>query len=123
MTLHRAFDVCRDPKEALEQAVSLGMNTILTSGQQNSAVKGAELRRTAAPGGGTHPYSGGRRYHADAIRELYPKTGVTAYHMSGKIELASPMQYRKENVNMGLPSLSEYIYRTGYTSRTDVKKP
>ena len=50
---------------------------------------------------------------ADAIRELYPKTGVTAYHMSGKIELASPMQYRKENVNMGLPSLSEYtLYRT-----------
>ena len=43
VTLHRAFDVCRDPKEALEQAVSLGMNTILTSGQQNSAVKGAEL--------------------------------------------------------------------------------
>ena len=41
VTLHRAFDVCRDPKEALEQAVSLGMNTILTSGQQNSAVKGA----------------------------------------------------------------------------------
>ena len=29
VTLHRAFDVCRDPKEALEQAVSLGMNTIL----------------------------------------------------------------------------------------------
>lgn len=38
---------------------------------------------------------------------------MTAYHMSGKIELASPMQYRKENVNMGLPSLSEYtLYRT-----------
>ena len=29
VTLHRAFDVCRDPKEALEQAVSLGMNLSL----------------------------------------------------------------------------------------------
>ena len=114
VTLHRAFDVCRDPKEALEQAVSLGMNTILTSGQQNSAVKGAELlaelQRKAA---GRIRIQAGGGICADAIRELYPKTGVTAYHMSGKIELASPMQYRKENVNMGLPSLSEYtLYRT-----------
>ena len=114
VTLHRAFDVCRDPKEALEQAVSLGMNTILTSGQQNSAVKGAELlaelQRQAA---GRIRIQAGGGICADAIRELYPKTGVTAYHMSGKIELASPMQYRKENVNMGLPSLSEYtLYRT-----------
>ena len=33
-TLHRAFDMCRDPFEALEQAVSLGMRTILTSGEK-----------------------------------------------------------------------------------------
>lgn len=33
--------------------------------------------------------------------------------MSGKTELDSKMEYRKEGVNMGLPSLSEYtIYRT-----------
>lgn len=79
VTLHRAFDVCRDPKEALEQAVSLGMNTILTSGQQNSAVKGAELlaelQRQAA---GRIRIQAGGGICADAIRELYPKTGVTA---------------------------------------------
>ena len=33
VTLHRAFDVCRDPYEALEQCVTLGIDTILTSGQ------------------------------------------------------------------------------------------
>ena len=32
ITLHRAFDVCRDPFEALETAKELGVNTILTSG-------------------------------------------------------------------------------------------
>ena len=101
---------------AMEQLMEAadGMNTILTSGQQNSAVKGAELlaelQRQAA---GRIRIQAGGGICADAIRELYPKTGVTAYHMSGKIELASPMQYRKENVNMGLPSLSEYtLYRT-----------
>lgn len=39
VTLHRAFDVCKDPKAALKQATELGIQTILTSGQQNSALK------------------------------------------------------------------------------------
>ena len=43
VTLHRAFDVCKDPKAALKQATELGIQTILTSGQQNSALKGAPL--------------------------------------------------------------------------------
>ena len=33
VTLHRAFDMTRDPFAALEAAVSLGCRTILTSGQ------------------------------------------------------------------------------------------
>ena len=43
VTLHRAFDVCRDPMEALEQVISLGFNTILTSGQKNNCVDGSPL--------------------------------------------------------------------------------
>ena len=52
ITLHRAFDVCRDPYEALEQCASLGIDTILTSGQKSSAWEGrgllAELAEQAA---------------------------------------------------------------------------
>ena len=43
VTLHRAFDVCADPIEAMEQAISLGIDTILTSGQKNTCLQGAEL--------------------------------------------------------------------------------
>lgn len=47
------------------------------------------------------------------IRQLYPLTGLNAYHMSGKKTLDSEMKFRKEGVNMGLPILSEYeIWRT-----------
>jgi hypothetical protein len=35
-------------------------------------------------------------------------TGGTNYHMSGKKVTDSKMLYRREEVNMGLPSLSEY---------------
>ena len=40
VTLHRAFDVCVDPIETMEQAISLGINTILTSGQRNVCLQG-----------------------------------------------------------------------------------
>lgn len=43
VTVHRAFDMCRDPSEALEALVELGVDRILTSGQQASAVEGAAL--------------------------------------------------------------------------------
>ena len=54
------------------------------------------------------------------IAPIYEKTGITDYHMTGKVLLDSEMKYRKEGVSMGLPSLSEYeIFRT---SEAEVKK-
>ena len=43
VTLHRAFDMTRDPFRALEDAVSLGCRTILSSGQAANAALGAPL--------------------------------------------------------------------------------
>ena len=45
VTLHRAFDVCKDPFAALEAAKALNLSTILTSGQAASAPAGASLLR------------------------------------------------------------------------------
>ena len=43
VTLHRAFDMCRDAYEALDQAAALGIRTILTSGQKENSWAGREL--------------------------------------------------------------------------------
>ena len=43
VTFHRAFDVCRNPLEAIAQIAQLGCNRILTSGQQPSAEKGIPM--------------------------------------------------------------------------------
>lgn len=40
---HRAFDVTTDPFEALEQLIDLGFRRVMTSGQEETALKGARL--------------------------------------------------------------------------------
>lgn len=42
-TFHRAFDWVKDPHEAVEQLSAIGVNTLLTSGQEPTAEKGLEL--------------------------------------------------------------------------------
>lgn len=42
VTFHRAFDVTRDPFEALEQLIDLGVDRILTSGQENTVLEGMD---------------------------------------------------------------------------------
>ena len=44
VTFHRAFDMTRDPVEALEDLISIGgIERILTSGQESSVLEGLPL--------------------------------------------------------------------------------
>lgn len=114
VTLHRAFDLCADPYEAMEQAIALGFRTILTSGQKSSGKDGLGLLKALVEKSrGRIDIQIGAGVGPENIKELFEVTHAPAYHMSGKIVLDSRMQYRKEGVNMGLPSISEYdIWRT-----------
>ena len=114
VTLHRAFDVCRDPFAALEQAKDLGVDIVLTSGQKNSCLEGKEMiRQLVRMEEGRITIQAGGGVNADVIRVLQPYTGVHAFHMSGKVSLESPMKFRRGGVPMGLDSLSEFtIFRT-----------
>jgi copper homeostasis protein len=112
ITLHRAFDMCRDPFEALRQAEGLGISAILTSGQRNCCLDGAELLGQLV-GRCRVDILAGAGVTADAIRQLRAKTGVSSYHLSGKVVVDSNMVYRNPDLSMGLPSMSEYeIWRT-----------
>src|SRR6266568_187449 len=43
VTFHRALDVARDPEEALDALVSMGVDRVLTSGQAPTALEGAAV--------------------------------------------------------------------------------
>lgn len=114
VTLHRAFDVCRNPLEVMAQAAELGVDTILTSGQESSCWEGrgllAQLMERAPEdldilvGAGVTP---------KIIQNMKKIMPARHFHMSGKEVLESAMQWRNPKVNMGLPGISEFeIYRT-----------
>ena len=107
--LHRAFDMCREPFSALEKAKELGVDTILTSGQKGNCVEGAGLLKELIERAGNDiNILIGAGVNAEAIKKVFEITGGKNYHMSGKKVIDSKMIYRKKEVNMGLPSLSEY---------------
>jgi len=114
LTLHRAFDVCKDPYTALEEAVSLGIDRILTSGQAVVCTEGADvLQKLIAQADGRIEILVGSGVNADVIRQLRTSIHASSFHMSGKQTLHSGMTYRNEHVHMGLPGLNEFeILRT-----------
>ena len=108
LTLHRAFDVCRDWRETAHRAAALGIDTILTSGQAADCWTGRQclldlvaegLPITVMPGSGVNATV------IQSLLELYP---FTAFHMSGKIVVDNGMRFRREGVPMGLPGLDEF---------------
>ena len=115
VTLHRAFDMCRDPLAAREQAGRLGINTILTSGQASSCRERLPLLQKLAELSADHgpAIMAGGGVNADTVRKLIERTAVSTFHMSSKTVLESGMTYRNPAVSMGLPGISEYqIWRT-----------
>lgn len=117
VNLHRAFDMCRDLDEALEDAKNLGIVSILTSGGYASALEGIETLDRLKHNAGDIDIMAGAGMNAKNIKYMMDNSSLTAYHMSGKKTLQSRMEYRNPKVNMGLPSLSEYEI-----IQTDVKE-
>lgn len=114
MTLHRAFDLCRDPFRTLQEAVELGIDTILTSGQEEDCMAGKELlKRLIERAEDKIEILAGGGVNAEVIEKLIEEAGASSFHMSGKQKLESGMRYRNSRVSMGLPGLSEFdIFRT-----------
>jgi copper homeostasis protein len=102
ITFHRAFDMCRDARQALETLVQLGVQRVLTSGQEASVLEGLEvvkqLQAQAAgriiimPGGGVTPRN---------VRRIIEASCVSEVHLSARSSVESGMQHRNTRCFMG----------------------
>lgn len=89
VTLHRAFDLAPDMDAALEQAVELGFERILSSGGQPKAMDGADtLKRLIDRAGDRLAVMPGSGIRAGNVREIVARTGAQEVHASGRETLA-----------------------------------
>lgn len=92
---HRAFDCADNPFEAAEQLIGLEVDRVLTSGQQASAMDGAEqIRRLQAEYGDRIQILAGGGVNAENALELIEKTGIAQVHSSCKTWRTDPTTVR-----------------------------
>ncbi|WP_266369235.1 copper homeostasis protein CutC [Tellurirhabdus rosea] len=108
VTFHRAFDMSRDPEEALEAVIRTGAKRILTSGQQASAEKGILLleKLVKQAAGRIQIMAGAGVTPQNATR--IAATGVQALHLTGKKVEPSPMTFRHPSLTMASVVPDEY---------------
>ena len=102
VTFHRAFDMTPDPFRALETLIELGVDRVLTSGQEASVLEGLPLivelieragdRIVIMPGGGITERNLDRILAAARPREI---------HFAALEPIASGMRFRRPHVFMG----------------------
>lgn len=102
VTFHRAFDVCRQPKQALETLIQLGCHRILTSGAQPTAEQGIPLlKELQAQADRRIILLAGCGVNENNIARIASETGIREFHFSAREQLTSGMQFRNEAVSMG----------------------
>ena len=101
-TCHRAFDMTRDPVEAIEALVGAGVDRVLTSGQRDTAVEGLPiLRRSVEAARGRIKIMACGALDATNIAGVLRESGADELHFAALRTDRSPMAYRNEHVGMG----------------------
>ena len=82
---HRAFDCVDDPMHAIKQLIDCGVDRILTSGLQPTAMQGASvLEKLQSEFGNRIELLAGSGINANNIRALKEQTGLHQFHGSCK---------------------------------------
>jgi copper homeostasis protein len=102
VTFHRAFDMTVDPFAALEALEALGIERVLTSGQEATAFEGADLiadlvargagRIIVMPGGGITERNAAK---------ILKRTGATEVHAAVISSVEGRMRFRNTRCHMG----------------------
>ena len=93
VTFHPAFDLCNDPKQALEILIKAGCERVLTSGQQAKAEQGCELiKELVAQADGRISIMPGAGVNPENAEKIIAITQVKELHLSGKTTRKSVMK-------------------------------
>lgn len=119
VTFHRAFDMCSDPVQGIEDIIASGAVRLLTSGQKDNAKDGVELIRQMAiqtgermiimPGGGIDETN---------IAFIASTTKTREFHLTGRKTIDSQMIFRRQGISMGsIPGSNEFTRKVADAGR------
>ncbi len=113
-TCHRAFDMTRDPFEALDDCIDVGFERILTAGQRPKAIEGVDLiKRIVESAGDRIKIMPGSGVNEKTVQEIVAKTGSKEIHFSATAQRESAMVFRNEAIAaMGEEGSTEFLLRT-----------
>jgi copper homeostasis protein len=119
VTCHRAFDMTRDPFEALEDCIAVGFDRILTSGHRLTAFEGVDLiAELIKKANGRIAIMPGSGVNEKTVEAIVSKTGANEIHFSATAFRESEMIYRNEKISaMGEEGKSEFQLRTADPER------
>ena len=104
VTCHRAFDMSRDPFESLDLLLELGVDRLLTSGQELNAMRGlgliAELQKRA---GNDMTIMPAVEVTVENARHIVQTANLREIHIGSNVERQVPtgMRYQNPRVSMG----------------------
>lgn len=102
VTFHRAFDMTRDPYKSLEELIKLGVDRVLTSGQEATVPEGADLLEELVQIAGDRiivmPGCGITERNFPKLRD---KIKAKEYHIYLPYETTSKMKFHPGHIYMG----------------------
>lgn len=94
-TFHRAFDMCRNPEEAIEQLAHIDVARILTSGLRPTALEGLEnIKRFVELAGDKISILACSEVTPDTIDPLLGINGLHEFHAALRRPVYSEMEFR-----------------------------
>jgi copper homeostasis protein len=112
-TFHRAFDMVRDPLEALEVLIHVGVDRLLTSGQRATALEGlANLKRLGQAAQGRIIVMPCGSLRASSIGQVFRETGLWELHFAAHKKELSAMTYCNPQVVMGATAQDQEYMKT-----------
>ncbi len=109
VTFHRAFDMCADRFQAMEEIIEIGCERILTSGGKSSAMEGASnIARLISKAAGRIAIMPGSGVNENNVADLVRFTGAREVHSSARIHVLSKMEYKNNHSIMGDTYGDEY---------------
>jgi copper homeostasis protein len=101
-TFHRAFDMVRDPAQAIDVLIRLGVDRLLTSGQRATAIEGLDnIKRFGQLANGRMIVMPCGSLRAANIGQVCRETGLYELHFAAHKAEPSPMIHRNPDVAMG----------------------